>query len=342
MPGVLPLCYPSNLVLFACHSPHVWYRHACHFHLLRDWGSRKLNDIADLGSNADLPDSQTWRLNHHPELLWTQSLGSSIMRCLYLSSLPWSQVLTETLPCLTAPDIKHCFPDVVSLSPCNTPGMKSSHSQWLLKGGKKSIHTKAFYELSSFVERWGISCHIAVSSYLWAFILLQLYSSVCPHVSLRRCSNSSSSAKWFGGSLLGILPLSLFFESCFFEKEETFFMQPLSRPPLRIANVITYLELNRSPAGGWGHRDRLRLTGPAGPWQWQPGDEPHPAEAQDCGREAGKCLNWIGILLKRRSDCEVGDHSICHVDLKCESEFSGEERGHQSRGGRAEDNSREK
>lgn len=37
------------------------------------------------------------------------------------------------------------------------------------KRGGKSIHTKALYEFSSFVERWGISCHIAVSPYLWAF-----------------------------------------------------------------------------------------------------------------------------------------------------------------------------
>ena len=130
----------------------MWYRHACHFHLLRDWGSRKLNDIADLGLNADLPDSQTWCLNHHPELLWTQSLGSSIMRCLYLSSLPWSQVLTETLPCLKAPDVKHCFPDVVSLSPCNTPGMKSSHSQWLLKGGKNLFTPKHFMSLAPLLK----------------------------------------------------------------------------------------------------------------------------------------------------------------------------------------------
>ena len=54
MPGVLPFCYPSNLVLFACHSLHV-----IEAHLSFPFAERlRLKEIKDLGSNAGLPDSQ--------------------------------------------------------------------------------------------------------------------------------------------------------------------------------------------------------------------------------------------------------------------------------------------
>ena len=208
--------------------------------------------------------------------------------------------------------------------------MKSSHSQWLLRGEgkKKSICTKAFYQFSSFVERWEVSCHIAVSPNFWAFFLFHLYSSVCPHFPLRRCSNSSSSAKWCGGPLLGILPLP---QLCHWEEERFHAAQQQGREPAaptmglvapavspyygwgtvpcrhnpprgrrhclflvfwvllfwegrnlfhatpqqttsHIRQCVTCLELNRSSAGGWGHWDRLRLTGTC-LLEMGPGDE---------------------------------------------------------------------
>ena len=105
--------------------PFAWWRY---------WGSGKLNDVADLGSNAGLPDSQAWHLNHHPVLLWSYPSPLWIWQqgMPLLSSPPWNQV-------------SFLFPP----SP--------------------------------------------------------FFLSVYSHFPLRRHSNSSSSAEWFGGPLLGTL-----------------------------------------------------------------------------------------------------------------------------------------